>query len=61
MTTQEIINRLKWTMIQAAGGAFAGMVVPSFDVLQGAVYAAITSGIAFITLVARDKLGAATG
>lgn len=49
-------NRLKWTAIQAAGGALLAAPVFGIEAAKAAGYAALTAVVAAITLIARREL-----
>jgi len=58
MNWKNIKQRLFWTVVQASGAALVAAQVMDIEALTAAAMAGLTAGIAFITLLARDQMGA---
>jgi len=55
MTTKDILTRLFWTVLAAAGGALAASQTLDIPAVKAAGMVAATAAINYLTLIARSK------
>lgn len=57
MTTRDLLNRLFWTAVSAAGGVIVAAPALGLDVAQAAGTAALIAVVNLLTLEARRRTG----
>ena len=55
---RDLLERMLWTAVSAAGGALVGAAIFDFNAWEAAVTAAFTSVINLLTIIARWRLSA---